>query len=86
MKGYATGADDYVTKPFDSELLKLLCQNKNKVLPRELALRTIWGEESYFTTRSMDVFITKLRKYLKDDPSIEIMNIHGNGFRLFIQE
>ncbi len=141
LRGYATGADDYVTKPFDSEvlickieavltrssgsekqekpreihdlgdyvfnhdlrevrhgeevhklspkeseLLQLLCQHRNEVLPRELALRTIWGEESYFTTRSMDVFVTRLRKLLKDDPRIEIINIHGNGFRLLVRD
>ena len=137
LKGYGLGADDYITKPFDSEvllckinailtrkvkvketktdqeiyklgkykfiynlrtiylnnkeqklspkeadLLRLLCQRMNDVLPRDLALRSIWGDDSYFTTRSMDVFITKLRKYLKEDPLVEIINIHGNGFRL----
>ncbi|MBN2173013.1 MAG: response regulator transcription factor [Bacteroidales bacterium] len=137
LRGYETGADDYITKPFDSEvllakvkavlqrtlpqansvpleeiytfgefvfnylnrtlvhnnktfnlspreadLLKLLCEHKNEVLPRNLALQSIWGEEGYFTTRSMDVYITKLRKYLKNDPKISILNIHGNGFRL----
>ena len=135
LKGYNVGADDYITKPFDTEvllckiqaiikrqstqrisdeflfsigsyefdsklrvivrdgdkqklspkeadLLKLLCQNKNELLSRETALRKIWGEDGYFTARSMDVFITKLRKYLKDDPNIEIKNIHGSGFLL----
>lgn len=135
LKGYNLGADDYITKPFDTEvllakiqaiikrqsldeitnetlfeigsytfdsklrsisrdgekqklspkeadLLKLLCQNKNELLSRETALRKIWGEDGYFTARSMDVFITKLRKFLKDDPSIEIKNIHGSGFIL----
>lgn len=134
IEGYKIGADDYITKPFDTEvlllkikailnrnqtssdlhttfqfgnfhfntttrelkinesiqklspkeaqLLKLLCENKNTVVPRELALNTIWGDNNYFTTRSMDVFITKLRKYIKSDPSIEIINVHGNGFRL----
>jgi DNA-binding response OmpR family regulator len=139
LKGYQLGADDYITKPFDSEvliykinailrrntdqksekelsqyeiasytfdvphrlisrknithklspkeseLLELLCQNMNSVLYREHALRTIWGEESYFTTRSMDVFITKLRKYLKEDNNIEIENIHGSGYSLKVK-
>jgi len=140
LKGYQTGAFDYLTKPFDSEvliykikailqrnkttnqlseqdedifqlgkytfeyrvrslfyddkniklspkeaeLLKLLCTHKNDILYRDLALKSIWGEDSYFTTRSMDVYITKLRKYLKNDPSIEILNVHGNGYRLLI--
>lgn len=142
LKGYETGADDYLTKPFDSEvliykikailqrnrstntlsgndedifhlgkytfkyrvrtlfyadkpvnlspkeaeLLKLLCLHKNDILYRDIALKSIWGEEGYFTTRSMDVYITKLRKYLKKDPDIQILNVHGNGFRLLIHE
>jgi DNA-binding response OmpR family regulator len=140
LKGYSMGADDYITKPFDSEvmickinailnratetdhdteeeiytlgkyifnptirelsadgyrqklspkesdLLKLLYSHKNSILPREIALRSIWGEDGYFTTRSMDVYITKLRKYLKRDPNIEIINIHGNGFRMLVPE
>jgi len=68
--------------PKESALLKLLCEHKNELLPREIALKKIWGDDGYFTTRSMDVFVTKLRKYLKDDPSIEIRNIHGSGFIL----
>ena len=133
ITGYRLGADDYIVKPFDAEvlllkiavvikrsenqltsdnhrftigkytfdphlreiwlkdekqllspkesaLLKLLCEHKNELLPREEALKKIWGDDGYFTTRSMDVFITKLRKFLKDDPSIEIRNIHGSGF------
>lgn len=137
LKGYNVGADDYITKPFDTEvllckieaiikrqstqpandeviftigtyvfdsklryisregvkqklspkesdLLKLLCQNKNELLQREIALRKIWGEGGYFTARSMDVFITKLRKYLAADSNIEIKNIHGSGFLLEI--
>ncbi len=139
LTGYSIGADDYITKPFDSEvllckmeailkrndqqernetdrndfeigmyqfnyphrliskdeqsikispreaeLLRLLCLKMNDVMPREMALKKIWGEDSYFTTRSMDVFITKLRKYLKDDPAIEIVNIHGSGFKLTV--
>jgi DNA-binding response OmpR family regulator len=132
LEGYKIGADDYVTKPFDSEvllykikailkrnsdqtedsanfeigkytfdselrilsiaddkvklspkeseLLKMLCMHENKILDRDKALNEIWGEDGYFTARSMDVYITKLRKYLKNDPSIEIENIHGSGF------
>lgn len=138
LEGFRLGADDYITKPFDSEillcklkailqrskanttsekllqteyrlgrfhfnfktrqittlgsvqklspkeaeLLLLLCQHLNDVLPREVALSRIWKDDNYFTARSMDVFITKLRKYLKDDPAVEIVNVHGNGFRL----
>ena len=66
----------------ESELLKLLCTNKNRVLERNFALRTIWIDDNYFNARSMDVYITKLRKYLKDEPSIEIINIHGKGYKL----
>jgi two-component system OmpR family response regulator len=74
--------DKIKLSPKESELLKLFCKNKNKVLSRSEALKEIWGEDSYFTARSMDVFITKLRKHLKIDNSIEIVNIHGNGFQL----
>ena len=140
LQGFGIGADDYVTKPFDSEiliakinailnrssnkeeentpslfqlgriefnfelrtltspdnvhqlspkeaeLLKMLCLDLNKVMPREKALKSIWGENSYFTTRSMDVYITKLRKYLREDPKIEIVNIHGSGYLLKLNE
>ena len=136
IQGYKLGADDYITKPFDSEvlllkirailkrneelnreqaniefdlgeyhfnpklrelsvhgkmqtlspkeneLLKMLVEYKNDLLPREIALKKIWGSDTYFNGRSMDVYIAKLRKYLKEDSSIEIVNIHGNGFRL----
>ncbi|MDP6922696.1 MAG: response regulator transcription factor [Lutibacter sp.] len=138
LKGYQSGADDYLTKPFDSEvllykikailnrkeaektadedtfeyeigrfhfnsklrhltfngstpqklspkeckLLKLLANHKNDLMPRELALTKIWRDDNYFTSRSMDVYIAKLRKYLKQDPCVEILNIHGEGFRL----
>jgi DNA-binding response OmpR family regulator len=68
----------------ESDLLKLLCNNINKVLERNFALKTIWRDDNYFNARSMDVYITKLRKYLKDDPSIEIINIHGKGYKLII--
>lgn len=66
----------------ESELLKLLCNNMNKVLERNFTLRTIWIDDNYFNARSMDVYITKLRKYLKDDSSIQIINVHGKGFKL----
>jgi DNA-binding response OmpR family regulator len=136
IQGYKLGADDYITKPFDSEvllhkikaiikrneevhreeanaefdlghyhfnprlrelifnekiqtlspkeneLLKMLAEYKNDLLPREVALKKIWGSDTYFNGRSMDVYIAKLRKYLKEDENLEIVNIHGNGFRL----
>jgi two-component system, OmpR family, response regulator len=75
-----------VLSPKESELLKMMCQSQNGILPRKDALLKLWGTEDYFTTRSMDVFIAKIRKYLKKDSSIEILNIHGNGFRLIIHE
>ncbi len=140
IQGYKLGADDYITKPFDSEvllhkikailkrneemhkeeanaefdlgkyhfnprlreltvngkvqtlspkeneLLKMLSEYKNDLLPREAALKKIWGSDTYFNGRSMDVYIAKLRKYLKEDAKIEIVNIHGNGFRLVVTE
>lgn len=137
LKGYKTGADDYITKPFDTEillfkikailsrgtggntylneaikfgyftfnpqsrtldsekgtlkktlspkeaeLLKLLLEQKGDILPKSLALNSIWGDANYFTTRSMDVYIAKLRKYLASDKSINIITIHGSGYRL----
>lgn len=141
LRGYQVGADDYLNKPFDSEvllhkinammlrkvkendaeeelfefkiggfhlnsklrqlsyekeepiklspkenkLLKLLSIYKNDLMPRELALTKIWRDDNYFTSRSMDVYIAKLRKYLKKDPNVEIINIHGEGFRLLIK-
>ncbi|HRI25286.1 MAG TPA: response regulator transcription factor [Ferruginibacter sp.] len=140
IQGYKLGADDYITKPFDSEvllhkikailkrneemhreeanaeydlgkyhfnprlrelsiggkvqtlspkeneLLKMLSEYKNDLLSRETALKKIWGSDTYFNGRSMDVYIAKLRKYLKEDSSIEIVNIHGNGFRLVVTD
>lgn len=135
VQGFELGADDYITKPFDSEvllykikaiisrvqaaagplpqiiqlghfhfdvslrelsidgethrlspkeaeLLQLLAANVNKVVSRSEALQRIWKDDNYFTGRSMDVYVTKLRKYLAADPSVEIINQHGNGFRL----
>jgi DNA-binding response OmpR family regulator len=66
----------------EAELLKLLCTNLNQTLERSLALRLIWRDDTYFNARSMDVYITKLRKYLRDDPRVEIINVHGTGYRL----
>ncbi|MEN8121406.1 MAG: response regulator transcription factor [Bacteroidota bacterium] len=141
LQGYKIGADDYITKPFDSEvliykikailkretngyiksakeglytigrfdfnyplrqinleneiqklspketeLLKMLCLKKGEIMSRKEALVNIWGDDNYFTTRSMDVYITKLRKYLKKDPTIEIENIHSSGYRLKIKK
>jgi len=69
----------------ESELLKLLCVHANEVLERDLALKLVWGEDSYFNGRSMDVFISKLRKYLQEDKNVEIMNVHGRGFKLVVR-
>jgi DNA-binding response OmpR family regulator len=66
----------------ESELMRLLCAHRNDVLERGLALREVWGSDSYFNGRSMDVYIAKLRKYLREDTSVEIINVHGKGFRL----
>ena len=140
LKGFKIGADDYLSKPFDSEvllakiksilgrrvapaavesdemefaigdfnlnaklrlltykkeepvklspkenqLLRLLALHVNDLMPREKALNKIWRDDNYFTSRSMDVYIAKLRKYLKDDSKVEILNIHGEGFRLVV--
>lgn len=79
---------DKVTKltTKESELLNLLCQHINEILERNYALKTIWIDDNYFNARSMDVYITKLRKHLKEDPSIEIINIHGKGYKLIAPE
>ncbi|POY39063.1 DNA-binding response regulator [Solitalea longa] len=66
----------------ESELLHLLCKHKNDVLSREQALVSIWGSDNYFNARSMDVYISKLRKLLKDDETVEIINVHGRGYKL----
>ena len=70
--------------PKEAQLLRLFAIHKNNILSRSEALTKIWGEDNYFTARSMDVFVTKLRKYLKPDAAIEIVNIHGNGFQLLV--
>ncbi len=71
--------------PKEAQLLRLFAIKLNDILPRSEALTKIWGEDNYFTARSMDVFVTKLRKYLKRDDHIEIVNIHGNGFQLLVK-
>ncbi len=68
----------------ESELLELLCRQGNEILERNFALKTIWIDDNYFNARSMDVYITKLRKYLKKDPSVKILNVHGKGYKLLI--
>ncbi len=68
----------------EANLLKLLCDNQNKVLDRKLALTLLWKDDNYFNARSMDVYITRLRKYFKDDDSVELMNVHGIGFKLVV--
>jgi two-component system OmpR family response regulator len=70
----------------ENQLLHLLVKNENEILDRHATLRAIWGDDNYFNGRSMDVYIAKLRKLLKEDPSIEIMNIHGKGFKLLIKK
>jgi DNA-binding response OmpR family regulator len=69
----------------EAELLKLLCINVNDVLDRTFALKSIWHDDNYFNGRSMDVYIAKLRKYLKEDPNLEIVNVHGKGFKLLVK-
>ena len=70
----------------ENELLALLCSHANEILQRDFALKTIWIDDNYFNARSMDVYITKLRKHLKDDDQIEIINIHGKGYKLIAPE
>ena len=69
----------------ETELLKVLCLNMNQPLSRSFALKIVWGDDSYFNARSMDVYITKLRKYLRHDPNVQIVNLHGEGFKLITQ-
>jgi len=70
----------------ETDLLKLLCNNMNEVLERNFALKAIWIDDNYFNARSMDVYITKLRKYLKEDPRVQIINVHGKGYKLVVDE
>lgn len=77
------GAKKLTTK--ENQLLELLVKNENEILDRQATLRAIWGDDNYFNGRSMDVYIAKLRKLLKEDPAIEIMNVHGKGFKLIVK-
>jgi len=79
-----TQSQNLTTK--ESDLLRLLCVHMNNILERDIALKSIWHDDNYFTGRSMDVYITKLRKYLKEDSNVEIVNIHGTGFRLMVKD
>lgn len=79
------GEKEQKLTPKENALLKLLCQHKNNLLPRDTALSAIWGSTDYFYGRSMDVFITRLRKYLKHEPGVNIQNVHGTGFKLEVK-
>jgi DNA-binding response OmpR family regulator len=70
----------------ESDLLKMLCVNLNKITEREIVLKNIWGDDTYFNARSMDVYISRIRKFLKDDPDITLQNIHGKGYKLLISQ
>lgn len=83
MLHLSTGPKKLTTK--ENQLLELLVRNENEILDRNATLRAVWGDDNYFNGRSMDVYIAKLRKLLKEDPSIEIMNVHGKGFKLLVR-
>lgn len=85
FRGGAEGDSKSKLSPKEAQLLRMFCMYMNDILPRSEALTKIWGEDNYFTARSMDVFVTKLRKYLSQDSNIEIVNIHGNGFQLLVK-
>ena len=85
LRQLRVGDNEYKLSPKENELLKLLCLHRNDFMPRDLALRKIWKKENYFTARSMDVYIAKLRKLLRDDDGLEIINVHGEGFRLLVK-
>lgn len=80
------GDEVQVLSPKEADLLIELCKNKNQVTSRSETLKLIWDDDNYFTARSMDVYVAKLRKYLKKDPNISIVNIHGNGFQLMVPD
>lgn len=80
----SAGEENQKLSTKEAELLRLLCLKKNTVLTREEALLSIWHDDNYFNGRSMDVFLSKLRKYLKGDPNVEIINVHGKGYKLLV--
>lgn len=84
MKISMDGNDQKFT-PKENELMKLLCENLGRPVSRSFALKLIWGDDTYFNARSMDVYMTKLRKMLKEDPRIQLQNLHGEGFRLIVE-
>ena len=86
LRTLTTGDEEKKLSPKEAQLLELLAANPNTLISREMALKKIWGNDDYFTARSMDVYITKLRKILSDDPRLNIKNIHGAGFQLIISE
>lgn len=86
LRTLTTGDDEKKLSPKEAQLLELLAVNPNALISREMALKKIWGADDYFTARSMDVYITKLRKILSDDPRLNIKNIHGAGFQLIVKE
>ncbi len=77
-------AEEHKLTTKESKLLHIFCENQNKTVSRTYALKIVWGDDSYFNARSMDVYITKLRKYLKDEPAVQILNLHGEGFKMII--
>ncbi len=84
LRTLTSGNDEKKLSPKEAQLLELLALNPNALISREMALKKIWGNDDYFTARSMDVYITKLRKFLSEDPSLNIKNIHGAGFQLIV--
>lgn len=86
LRTLTSGNDEKKLSPKEGQLLELLAVNPNALISREMALKKIWGNDDYFTARSMDVYITKLRKYLSEDTHLNIKNIHGAGFQLVISE
>jgi len=86
LRTLTSGDDEKKLSPKEAQLLELLAVSPNTLISREMALKKIWGTDDYFTARSMDVYITKLRKYLSEDPRLHIKNIHSAGFQLIIRE